>query len=72
MSATTPKSTTVTRTFYKDDPSGGERLERAVYSEADAVNARFDGYFPDAEPAPAPAAKAANKPAGNNPSSANS
>jgi hypothetical protein len=51
MSATSSnrktRTTPVVQTFYRDNPEGGDRLERAVYSEADAVQARFDGYFPD-------------------------
>jgi hypothetical protein len=65
-----PKENTV-QTFYKDNPDGGDRLERAVYSTADAVQARFDGYFPDAAPAKAATSTAADK-ASSKPSSSSS
>lgn len=55
------------QTFYKTNPDGGDRLERAVHTVADAVAARFDGYFPDPDPQPA---KTTNKTAGASSSSA--
>jgi hypothetical protein len=41
-------------TYVKKGPDG-ETLKRAVYSAADAVSARFDGYFPEGDKAGAKA-----------------
>lgn len=59
------------QTFYKDNPEGGDRLERAVYSAADAVQAKFDGYFPEGDKAQA-ATGTKTKPASSSSSSSSS
>lgn len=44
----TSKDNTGYQSFVKT--VDGERVERAVYSTADAVQARFDGFFPEDAP----------------------